>query len=296
MRRRTFVAMGILALPLVACGTESPTRSTSSNSVTATSEPNIAPTQTQTADLAQVSALQTQAAPKPATGTAQAAATSVPTAAPTATTVRTPTTRPSPTIAPKIDLATENVSNYTDSIGSLYFIGELVNNGQIDATAIQIAISLIDATGNTIGSGQASTVGVYILKPGQRTVWSALITSKLTEWKEQRIQVQGGPVTAIYASTFADGLIVSGVTVNPPANQYSFVTATGQVQNNGAAVAKFPSVTLGAYDASGQLTSVSLGTAALQEVAPGATAPFTITLLNTKVLPTTYKLYVKGSK
>ncbi len=292
---RRFVLAIAVTFALVGCGVTPATRSTNTGSATTT--PPASPTGAALSPQPVTTAIAGRASAEVAVPSAiRATSTASPAiewnATPHALSEAPRTSVP----GTPLDLATEHVSSYTDSSGALYFIGEVVNRGQGDATAIQIAISLIDAAGNTVATGRASTIGVYLLKGGARTVWSALISGKPAAWQEQRIQVQGGLVTPVYAATFADGLAVTGVTINPPTNQYSFVTASGQVQNTGAATARFPTVTLGAYDAAGRLTSVSLGSSALQEIAPGASAPFTVTLYNTTVVPTTYDIYVKGTK
>jgi len=302
MRRRTFVALGLLALPLVACGSEAPTRSTSSSSVTAVSEPNVAPTQTRAAELAQVSALQTQAAPKPTTGATQAAATTAPTAptiptatnvAPTATTARTPTSLPA-----KVQLSTENISASKGTSGSGYVIGEVLNTGQGEADHIQVAASLIGDTGQTVGAGSIADFffPVQLLKPGERTPFRMFIEKMPDVWKEVRVQVQAGAATtSSKASNYFD-MKLDSTTLNPPTGRSTTTSATGQVTNTGTGTGKFVSITVGLYDATGVLLTVGDSYAKLEQIGPGISAPFSVEFYDVKGTPAKFEAVFRASR
>jgi hypothetical protein len=291
------LAIGVVVmLFLAACGgNDAATSSTNTISVTTTTAVNVPATQTRAVELTQVAA-----ALAPTATSAAPAATATSTAPPaTATATRPASTntpiRPTATATPgRAVVEVQNVSNSRDSIGSLYFIGEVVNKGDAEVTNIQIAVSLMNDTGQVAASGTATTIGVNILAAGQKTVWSALVQNAPATWKEERVQVQAGPVTAAFRNLYAAGLSVEGVTVNPPANTFSSPTVAGQVKNGGDAPAKFVLVTVGGYDEAGKLVVVEIGSIQLSEIAPGSTAPFSVNLSGTKVAPPKVDVYAKG--
>ena len=305
MRRRTFVALGLLALPLVACGSESPTRSTSSSSVTATSEPNVAPTQTRAAELAQVSALQTQVASKPTAAVAQApAATVAPsiaatmpvaatTAPPTATIVRTPTAAPA-----KVELTTSNILAYKGTSDAGYVIGVVTNTGQGEADRIQLAASLISDAGQTVGAGSISDLffPVRLLKPGERTPFSAYIEKMPAAWKEVRVQVQAGqPTTASKASNYFD-MKIEGAALNLPSARSITTTVTGQVTNTGTGTSRYVGMTVGLFDAADKLLSVGNSYANLEQIGPGISSPWSIEFYDVKGTPVRFEAVFSASR
>ena len=295
MRERVTVLVALAGL-LAACGGTPPT---------ATVDPR--PTQTRAAELAQIATLTAPTATPAATATPVPQST--PTVAPTVTSRPSPTAaatatprppaatatpRPSPTVAVSATVAAENVSNYRDSAGGLWFIGELVNQGQVEAGGLEVAISLLDAGGQTLGTGKGSTTGVPILKAGQRTVWRALISNAPPAWATERVQAQAKPVASFERELFHPDLKVEGVTLTPPENQYSWVKASGQIVNGGTRAARFAQATIGLYDADGKLMAVSSGYSRLEQVPPGGTAPFSIDFIDTKAVPAKFEVYVTG--
>ncbi len=298
---RIVALVGSVALPVVfvACGGPAATPTT-----------NPAPTQTRAAEVGQIATLTAQnaalqatiAAPTPPPPATATATIPPPTPTPVSTPTprpptSTPTPRPTPSPTPgKVEVTTANVSNYRDSIGSLWFIGELMNNGQTDAGNLQVAISLIDEAGQTIASGSASSPAVDILKPGQKTVWKVLMNNKPEAWKEARIQAQAGPVPSYTRqSNYAD-LKAEGVTLSPPENQYGWVKASGQVLNTGAAQARFVKVTIALYDGTDKLIAVNDSYARLDQIPPGGSAPFSVDFTGVRQTPQRFEVYVNGSK
>jgi hypothetical protein len=264
--------------------------------------------QTQEALAAQVSTLTAQNSALQATisaPTATSAVTATPAATNTpvpptvtATPARTPTpTKVVPTVTPtpgKIDLIAQNTSCYKTSIDSVYCIGEVVNQGQAEASEVRIAISLLDATGKTVATGSAGGFlpTVPILKPGEKTVYYALMDGEPAEWAEQRVQVQGKPVTASTRSSAYLDVNADGVTIGT--NQYDWVVVSGQVVNTGTGTAKSVRVTAAVYDAEGKLVGVRDGYAKLEQIPAGGSAPFSIDFLNLEGEYPTVDVYISA--
>lgn len=263
LRKAVSLAVLMFALPALACATGS-ARTTTGNSATVT---------------------------VPTAGNATTV--SVPTAG--ASVVATAPLRASPTVAAKVDVVVQNVGTIRTS-AALYFVGEVVNKGQVAASDIEVAVSLLDGAGKTIGTGSDSSMffAVPILNPGEKTVWKALIQSNPLAWKEERIQVQANPVSSIARALYYLDVKAEGVTLNPPANQYGWVNASGQITNTGTGIATLARVTIAAYDDTGHIIAIEDGYAKLQVIGPGQSAPFSVDFLNLKQLPAKYEVYVSA--
>lgn len=242
-------------------------------------------------------------APPTSTGTASAlpaAPSAQPTTAasptlPGATPVLTPTAAAAPATPGRVEVAVENVGNYRSAFGVLYFIGEVVNAGDLEVTNLQIAVTLIGDAGQVVASGQANAIGVNVLPAGQRTVWAAPISNAPAQWKEERVRPQAVAATAETRAAFAAGLTVERAEVNPPADPAAGLTVAGLVRNSGTGVARFPLVTVGCYDAAGKLIMVDSGPAQQQEIAPGATAPYQVAVPNLKEPPAKVAAYARAA-
>jgi hypothetical protein len=227
----------------------------------------------------------------PATPTVRPASPAVPPATPTLT-----PSGPTATATPgRVAVAVENVGNYRNAFGVLYFIGEFVNTGDLEVAGLQIAVSLIGDDGQPVASGQANAIGVNVLPVGQRTVWAAPLANAPAQWKEERIQPQAVAATAETRAPHAVGLSAEGATVTSPTDPALGIAVSGQVRNGGTSAARFPLVTVGCYDAAGKLIMVDTGPAQQQEIAPGATAPFRVTVPNLKDPPARVVAYAKAS-
>ncbi len=203
---------------------------------------------------------------------------------------------PAATATPgRVAVAVENVGNYRNAFGVLYFIGEIVNTGGLEVAGLQIAVSLIGDDGQPVASGQANAIGVNVLPVGQRTVWAAPLANAPAQWREERVQPQAVAATAETRAPHAAGLSAEGATTTPPTDPASGIAVTGQVRNGGAGAARFPLVTVGCYDAAGKLIMVDTGPAQQQEIAPGATAPFRVAVPNLKEPPARVVAYAKAS-
>lgn len=298
MRRLVAVAM-VAVLGLAACG------GTPAATPAPTPTVDVRPAQTIAALQAQVSSLQATLSAPTATATTPpptAFATLTPTIPPTflPPTLTATSTRPRPTVTPtpaNVAVAVRNVSNYRDTIGTLWYIGEVVNTGQSDVSDVRVAISLLGDTGQTVASGSSEFVSPPILpivKAGQKAVWKALVRDAPATWKEERIQVQAGPVGTFARTFYYYDLRAEGIALAPPARSPGWVTASGQVVNAGTQPTRYASVTIAAYDDAGKLLAIGNGLAKLDEIAPDGSAPFSFDIDQLKAAPARYDVYVVG--
>lgn len=228
----------------------------------------------------------------PATPSARPSLPASPTSSPATPTLASPTATATPG---RVAVAVENVGNYRNTFGVLYFFGEIVNTGDLEVTGLQIAVGLIGDDGQPVASGQANAIGLNVLPAGQRTVWAAPLPNAPAQWKEERIQPQAVAASAESRAPHAAGLTVEGATATPPTDPATGIAVTGQVRNGGTGAARFPLVTVACYDAAGTLLMVDTGPAQQQEIAPGGTAPFRVAVPNLKETPARVVAYARAS-
>jgi len=280
----------VLCVLLVACG---------GSSAPPTPAANAPATQTRTAELAERATLTAPTAtpvasptPTPPTATTTTQRASTPAPATATSTARAPTA----TAVPPAQVAVEKVNSYRDRGGALWFVGEIVNTGSVQVAGLGVAVSLLDGSGQTIATGSATTIGLDILPPGAFTVWRALMNNAPQTWAEVRAQPQASPVSRTSLERAATGLTVEGLTLTPAAGPNDWLKVTGQVVNAGPEAASRAHVTMGLYDAAGQLIAVGDGSARLQQIPPGDSAPFSIDFLGQRDVPAHREVFVSGSR
>lgn len=199
-----------------------------------------------------------------------------------------------PTAGPQPELTVRNVSNYRDLNGGLWFIGEVVNNGPIEATNVRVEVRLVNDAGQTAGTGLTTSPGRPTLRVGEKTVWQALIASAAQTWKEEQVRATGQASNPALSEIMYLDLEVDSVTLSTPASQSDFVRAKGTVRNTGTSPARAILITVGLYDASGKLVAVAEGTTGRLEIAPGESAPYEVGFLNVKNAPPNAEAYARA--
>lgn len=199
-----------------------------------------------------------------------------------------------PTPGP-VEVKIENLSNYRLEGDTTYFIGEVVNTGQVDAANIEVAISLLGDGGQTlaVSSGGSSTLGRPILKPGERASFQVRVRDAPATWKEERAQVQAKAPSESTRNLYYFDLKSEGVNCTP-SGRSSGLTCNGQIVNSGAANTKGIQVAVSAYDGNGKLIDVGNGAASLSEIAAGQSSPFTVTLIGLKDPPARVQVQLFG--
>jgi hypothetical protein len=252
----------------------------------------------------------TPAAALPATQTAPAGAagptvsptpaavppTSTPRGTPAALATSTPRpASPAAAVPVKPQVEARKVNSYRTTAG-LVVIGELVNTGAGDAGGFQLAVSLLDANGATVGAAAAADWGSSLLTPGQFTVWRAVVQNEPEGWKDVRVQAQASAANSAARDLADPDIRVQGINFTVARGAAGYVTATGQVANTGAVAADAVCVTMGAYDAGGTLLAVEYGCSPLLPLPAGASAPFSINFYQLTQPPARYEVFLKGRR
>jgi hypothetical protein len=186
---------------------------------------------------------------------------------------------------PQIDLQMGNYTSYTDSIGSLWFVGEILNKGNASAESVDIALSLLDSNGNVVGVG--TDMLSYVPANG-KFPFKILVNDAPKEWKDVKIQIQGSP-SGGFLSPYVD-FKTDKVTGQP--STYGTYGLTGTVINIGEKTATLVHIVAVAYDKDGKVVDVADTFSALTDIAPGGDSPFSIDFLNLTDTPASYELFV----
>lgn len=226
-----------------------------------------------------------------------------PTRVPTATLTPRPTgtatvPRPAATALPQVVLTAQNVNSYRDALGELWAVGELVNEGQLDAGEIEVSVTLLGEGEQPLETRQLSflLVGLPILKPGETTIWRGRVGRAPDALREVRARATGSPASSFTRGSYSFDLRADGVALHAPASQIGFVTASGQVVSTGAVALFSVQVVVGAYDEAGTLLRVEQTQVSFRGVAPGGTVPFAVTFTELKQVPARSEVYLSGRK
>jgi len=200
-----------------------------------------------------------------------------------------PQSNPTPIPNPVIDLQVGNYTNYRDIIDSLWFVGEIVNNGNA-AQSVQVVISLIDSNGSIVGTG--SDTITYVSGSG-KAPFKILVDNAPSEWAEVKIQIQG----ELYSENglFAPYIDLQVDNVSGKVGDYGGYTLTGSVKNTGSKTASLVYVSAVAYDTSGNVIDVGWTYATLNEIAPNGDSPFSLDFSNLTSAPASYEVFAVSS-
>jgi hypothetical protein len=188
---------------------------------------------------------------------------------------------------PQIDLQVGSYSFYTDSIGSLWFVGEITNQGNVAAEGVEVALSLLDSGGNVVGVGSDS---ISIVQANGKFPFRTWIDNAPTEWNDVKIQIQGRPSDGQSIFPPYTELKVDKVVGNNSA--FGRYTVTGIVINTGQKTATLVHVVAVAYDESGKAIDYGDTFTTLTDIAPGGDSPFSLDFGHIENAPASYELFV----
>jgi hypothetical protein len=180
---------------------------------------------------------------------------------------------------------------------TLWFFGEVRNDGDEAREAIQVRVNLLDMNGKEIAS-KAGFASMSYLKPGEVSPFSVLFDEGETpaEFAEYRIEVSSSKGDFQIGYAYRD----LSVTGEPQSrrDEYGFVEIKGRVRNGGQAPAKFVQIFAVFYDDAGNVVGIANTFAETSNdapLAPGAEARFEIEGVVFSGPATRYRLFAEGS-
>jgi hypothetical protein len=195
--------------------------------------------------------------------------------------------QPTATLEPQINLEMGSYTSYRDSIGTLWFVGEILNKGNASAESIDLALSLLDDNNNVAAVGSTN---LSFIQSNGKFPFKIMVDNAPQAWKDVKIQIQGGPSdSASFMPPYVD---FKTTNVNNQPSDFGGFSLTGTVTNTGQKTATLVNVVAAIYDKDGKVIDVADTFTALTDIAPGGDSPFSIDFLNITGAPTGYGLFV----
>jgi serine/threonine-protein kinase len=188
--------------------------------------------------------------------------------------------------------------SYKQDADSVWFFGEVRNDGAQARESIELRVNLLDASGQEIAShtGYAS---MSYLKPGEISPFSVLFTKDdgAAPFESYTIEIRSRKADFKPGYTYRDLSVLPGPQAR--ADQYGFIKISGRVQNAGDRAARFVQVYAVFYDSAGLVVGLASGYAETANDAPldpGADARFELQGVIFSGTPARYRLFVEGSQ
>jgi hypothetical protein len=181
---------------------------------------------------------------------------------------------------------------------TLWFFGELRNDGSVARESIEVRVNLLDAAGQEVASKVGYTSMSY-LKPGEVSPFSVLFGNDDAPPPFARYAIEVRSSTADFRLDYTYREL--SVLPNPQArqDQYGFIKISGRVRNDGEQPAQFVQVYAVFYDQQGSVVGLASGyaeTANDEPLAAGTDARFELQGVIFSGVPARYRLFAEGSK
>jgi serine/threonine-protein kinase len=181
---------------------------------------------------------------------------------------------------------------------TLWFFGELRNDGSAARESIEVRVNLLDAAGKEIAS-KTGFASMSYLKPGEIAPFSVLFSADDAppSFARYAIEVRSRKADFELGYSYRQLSILPGAQVKQ--DQYGFFKISGRVRNDGEQPAKFVQVFAVYYDEQGSVVGLSSGYAETANDAPlaaGAEARFELQGIIFSGVPARYRLFAEGSK
>lgn len=202
---------------------------------------------------------------------------------------------PEPTAAPVSgvveDLELANISNYVDAGGTLHFVGEVVNTGEVAVESVNVSIVLFDDAGAQIAMEEWAIPMNYI-PAGQTSPFEVLFLDPPEGASRWEAYVDAIPADFMLDYTYAD-LVFSEHSSRAP--DYGDLEILGVVENVGEFDATFVQVVATVYGAEGNVVAVDYTFVEADVLGAGESSPFTMTFVGMAGDPDRYVLLVQGA-
>jgi LysM repeat protein len=197
--------------------------------------------------------------------------------------------QPTPTPTP-LPFQVANVGFYETPVGSLWCLGEVINNTGAGIEQVQVAVSLYDAEGEMIATG--STFTEFDIIPNESKMpFALLFTEPPSGFSHHQVVALSGVTVAHWGRNYMDLTIESD---HGEARGERVYVVTGQVRNTGQYDAEQIRIVVTAYDAEGRVAGIRRGSPEAQTLRVGESSPFGVNLSSLGSQVVTYTLQVQG--
>jgi hypothetical protein len=179
-----------------------------------------------------------------------------------------------------------SASNYTSSTGSLWLVGEVVNNTSSTVEYVKVIVSYYDGAGALVATDSTYS-DMDELLPGETSPFSSLTLDPPAGIVRHDLAVE-------YRTTGTTPLRGFDVRVgNVRRSSTGSLRFTGEVINNTGKTAEFVKIMVALYDGAGTVIRVDDTYSERDTIAAGGRSPFEILILDAPMYDS-YKLWVDG--
>jgi len=181
--------------------------------------------------------------------------------------------QPTPTPTP-LPFQIANVGFYETPVGSLWCLGEVINNTGAGIEQVQVAVSLYNAEGEIVATGSTFTEFDIIPNEGKMP-FALLFTEPPSGFSHHQVVALSGVTVAHWGRNYMDLSIESD---HGEASGERAYVVTGQVRNTGQHDAEQIRIVVTAYDAEGRVVGIRRGSPETQTLGVGESSPFRVSL------------------
>jgi hypothetical protein len=164
----------------------------------------------------------------------------------------------------------------------VYVVGELVNVGTSSINAPRAKITVFDGSKTALDSTTCGEFVVRDLQPKEKVPCFSVMT-KAEGWKTYQIETEFSE--SFFESRAAD-LKISDVESTSPASSYGAHKVEGKITNNSTFTAKNVWIVVGLYDDGGKIVGAGKTMVAGNDLAPGASGKFSVSIYSVAAKPT----------
>jgi murein DD-endopeptidase MepM/ murein hydrolase activator NlpD len=199
--------------------------------------------------------------------------------------------QPTPTPTP-LPFQIANVGFYETPVGSLWCLGEVMNNTGASIEQVQVAVSLYDAEGETVATG--STFTEFDIIPNEaRMPFALLFTEPPSSFSHHQVETLSGVTVDHWGRNYVD--LTVELDRGETSGERAYVV-TGQVKNTGQHDAEQIRIVVTAYDAEGRVVGVRRGSPETQTLGMGESSPFRVSLSSLGGQVVTHTVQVQGQR
>jgi len=197
--------------------------------------------------------------------------------------------QPTPTPTP-LPFQIANVGFYETPVGSLWCLGEVINNTGAGIEQVQVAVSLYDAEGEMVATSSTFTEFDIIPNEGKMP-FALLFNEPPSSFSHHQVVALSGVTVAHWGRNYMDLSIESD---HGEASGERVYVVTGQVRNTGQHDVEQVRMVATAYDAEGRVVGIRRGSPETQTLEVGESSPFRVSLSPLGGQVVTYTVQAQG--
>ena len=210
------------------------------------------------------------------------------------TTEATETAETAPPVEPtgegKVELRDVRIFPARGTRKTYYVVGELWNTGTAPVDAPRAKVTVFDAGGKKLDDTLCAAFVVHDLMPNQKVPCYSVL-DKASGWKRFEIEPESSRRDVRYRTA---ELKISKLESTSPRSRFGAHKVSGTITNRSAFTAKSVWVIVGLYDAKGKIVGAGKTLVSGNDLAPGASGKFNVSIYNVAPTPKTSLTKVFG--